>query len=102
MNEVKHTPGPWSVYEDDPVIIVNAEGSSLGEMTAGDPFIQSDTMLANARLAAAAPDLLLAAASLLRMILDYRTAISVEFDEVDNSILNAARAAIAKATEAQS
>lgn len=54
---VKHTPGPWAVYEDDPIVIINSGGSSLGEMSAGDPFIGHDEMKANALLASASPDL---------------------------------------------
>lgn len=53
-----HTPGPWLQDEGDPLVIVNAAGSSLGEMSAGDPFITYEQQYANARLAAAAPALL--------------------------------------------
>lgn len=55
------TPGPWAVFASDPLIIINAEGASLGEMSAGDPFIERAEMEANARLAASAPALLGAA-----------------------------------------
>lgn len=58
MAEGKYTKGSWSVYKDDPLIIVNEEGSSLGEMSAGDPYISHEEMVANAQMAAAAPDLL--------------------------------------------
>ncbi len=51
------TPGPWAQYDQDPVIIVNCEGGSLGEMTSGYPTIGEKEDIANARLAAAAPDL---------------------------------------------
>lgn len=50
-----HTPGPWSQYAGDPLVIVNADGSSLGEASAGDPFIPFLQQLANAKLMAAAP-----------------------------------------------
>lgn len=44
----EHTPLPWATDNDDPVIIVNAEGSSLGEITSGDPYIGRHEELANA------------------------------------------------------
>lgn len=55
---MKHTPGEWFVYEHDPLVIVNSDGSSLGEMRPGDPFISLREALANARVAAAATRLL--------------------------------------------
>jgi hypothetical protein len=58
MNGAAHTPGPWSLYAHDLLVIVNADGSSLGEMKPGDPFIAPETALANATLAASAPNLL--------------------------------------------
>ena len=54
----EHTKGPWETYDLDPTVIINSEGSSLGDMTPGDPFITGVEAFANARLAAAAPDLL--------------------------------------------
>jgi hypothetical protein len=44
----EHSKGKLLVYKDDPVILVNEEGSSLGEMTAGDPYIEVPEMIANA------------------------------------------------------
>lgn len=58
MAREAHTPGPWATYDADPLVIVNSEGSSLGEMTPGDPFITPGAAIANALLAAASPDLL--------------------------------------------
>lgn len=60
-----HTPGPWRQDADFPLIIVDATGGSLGEMTPGNPDVSDAQALANARLAVAAPDLL---AALERMI----------------------------------
>lgn len=51
------TPGPWAQYEHDPLVIVNQEGSSIGDMKPGDPYIREAEALANAKLAATAPDL---------------------------------------------
>lgn len=56
--EARHTPGPWRQYPGDPLIIADEMGSSLGEMTPGDPYIGHDEALANAALVAAAPDVL--------------------------------------------
>lgn len=44
----EHTPTPWSLYEHDPLVIVDDKGSSLGEMVPGDPYISPATALANA------------------------------------------------------
>ena len=90
MSEAKHTPGPWladgaSVYEerDDFSVICNFWSSSLPEWEA------------NARLIAAAPDLLEA---LEQLVIEYD---DVELADAEPSSLtaafNAARAAIAKA-----
>lgn len=53
----KHTPGPWSY---DSIVIMVADGSSIGEMSPGVPGMSRDEAEANARLAAAAPDMLAA------------------------------------------
>ena len=58
--EAQHTPGPWSQYRDHPLVIVDDKGASLGEMLPGDPYISYEAALANARLVAAAPELLAA------------------------------------------
>lgn len=50
-----HTQGPWL---KDGLVIIAPDGSSLGEMSAGHPYIKVKEQAANARLAAAAPDLL--------------------------------------------
>lgn len=89
-----HTPGPWRHYDDE--IVQNINGS-LGDPTVcslvsagGDAFADDeDEFMANARLIAAAPDLLEA----LQAIIGH-----------DAHLLNryrveAARAAIAKATK---
>ncbi len=62
---VKFTAGPWAVYQNDPVIIVDTEGYSLGEMTMGTPDGSYKKMCANAILAASAPELVEALADLL-------------------------------------
>lgn len=52
MSEAKHTPGPWAVAGR---LIVSAKHGSIGAVDDGQPNVE-----ANARLIAAAPDLLAA------------------------------------------
>lgn len=90
--EHKHTPGPWRFYaEPQPngCPIVGTGGLMVAQLahSINHPE-QRDTAIANARLIAAAPDLLEA----LRGVLRVADRATVEFD--------AARAAIAKATGA--
>ena len=51
------TPGPWSNYEGHQLVVCDAMGSSLGEMSSGDPYMSVDEQFANAILVAAAPEL---------------------------------------------
>ena len=99
----KHTPGQWSVVEHDHAICVQTEsprqtkfGASryavVGGLDRSDPE-QLEEARANARLIAAAPDLLEALKALLER---YVLAIGNEGIECLN-----ARAAIAKATGEQ-
>ena len=113
----KHTPGPWELipprpYDGDdddlqgsfytPGGIEGADGSPVCLL--GDPS-GSGTMFenaANARLIAAAPDLLEAAQEFQRLGLVILSAVNfadgANLDEVTRA-LNSARAAIAKATQ---
>ena len=57
MKNAKHTPGPWKSYEDDGFInlmVVDAEGYYIAEAMGRT----KKNMEANARLIAAAPELL--------------------------------------------
>ena len=60
MKETKHTPGPWQIDPDSDLLISNADLYSVG-----DTIARAATK-ADARLIAAAPDLLGA----LMMVLD--------------------------------
>ena len=91
----KHTPGPWTV------------GCSLDDktsLTRGDytvlPLPEDDQIEANARLIAAAPDLL-AAMRLAAHTLDFAQSIVTRAVDSDTvfAALTAARAAIAKTEE---
>ncbi len=64
----QHTPGPWAVDKDCDLIIVDHEGGSLGEMTPGNPAVSDEQAVANARLVAAAPELLKALKEALGVI----------------------------------
>lgn len=85
-----HTPGPWAQYEGDPLIIIDSTGASLGEISAGSPNVSRSEQIANARLAAAAPDGL----ALARYAVDNPNFDSSTFDRM-------AREFIAKATGEQ-
>lgn len=86
---MSHTPGPWTYFYkhkyDEWHVVIPFEGSSMNRALCPDG-IQSNNREADARLMAAAPDLLEALCGVLR-VADRKT------DEFD-----AARAAIAKAT----
>lgn len=82
MSEVRHTPGPWKITAASFTI----KAAAVGTVVYGNP--DNPNRLADARLIAAAPDLLEALKGVLR-VADRAT---TEFD--------AARAAIAKATTA--
>jgi hypothetical protein len=55
------TAGPWRQYERDQLVIVAADGGSIGEMTCGGPpgTTPHFEQVANARLAAQSPRLLM-------------------------------------------
>lgn len=89
MSNLKHTPGPWTAEEFN---------IYAGEYIAGtsDRFTTVETAHANARLIAAAPDLLEAARWLLGAVVE----LDPEPDDVSGELsvgLVAARAAISKA-----
>jgi hypothetical protein len=65
----KHTPGPWLMAGDDFVYALNERGTNSFTVliqTAGEWRISNEERAANARLIAAAPDLLVAL-NLVRM-----------------------------------
>jgi len=81
MGDAQHTPGPWTVGEG-----TGYRNQIAIEPTIGCVYGAGENVKANARLVAAAPDLLEALKGVVR-VADRKT---VEFD--------AARAAIAKAS----
>ena len=45
-----HTPTPWSLYGADPLVIVDKDGASLGEMVPGDPYTSAAAARRNAAM----------------------------------------------------
>ena len=84
----KHTPGPW-----------RTSGTQSFYVFAGDEVVTNGSTQANARLIAAAPDLLAA----LESLFEHCAMVHKQWGDGDNTrqadaAINAARAAIAKAT----
>jgi hypothetical protein len=61
-----HTPGPWSAFHDHGWLVVQSECESLYLKIAKGSSTQKN--MANARLIAAAPDLLIALRSMLAIV----------------------------------
>lgn len=87
MKQAKHSPGPWTLA--DGYIIADADGSDVAQWYASESTEEQD--LANARLIAAAPDLMDACLAALSQLTEDRA----EYLEQDIAQL---RAAVAKAT----
>ena len=94
QEKAQHTPGPWDSYPDpDTECSTLIEGRD-GEIATVWNTCENDDCAANARLIAAAPDLLAALID-VHAKLDSLNWTTPEI----NQILEAARAAIAKATD---
>ena len=107
--QAKHTPGPWAVGDEERNNIVGPGGqvASVGPFASGGASRGDfDTMTANARLIAAAPELLAACIALLgesdpALEEAYERWVNLEDEapeDVRTMLENEARAAIAKAT----
>lgn len=99
----KHTPGPWCVSEDDASGQAVVRGEHIEIATCWHHCVGSIEieMRANARLVAAAPDLLAAlqgAIGALEFSQDFHRDLGNEDQAFAADRLDAARAAIAKAT----
>jgi len=94
----KHTPAPWNISSAN-LYAVNARGRGIAtahgtdDVNYSDFFPPTEEAAANARLIAAAPDLLEALERLCRVA-------SVELTGKRDDVLDQARAAIAKVTNA--
>lgn len=89
-NETRHTPGPWTVHGEPHDLCVRAGGSTVAEV------IPREARAANARLIAAAPELLEALSQASDLL--HRHMGQYGADELDERGLEVIRAAIAKAT----
>jgi len=116
MSEVKHTPGPWVISElNDAIdgeenIMIEHEGFPLCEVrgTNDMPWIDEDDIstinsevIANAKLIAAAPDLLSALWEIMRFHSSMETVMGNALQSPENFLnaLEQAREALKKATE---
>ena len=86
---MSHTPGPWTVICDSPIVRIHEWTQAIDATKSGKDFAEDR---ANARLIAAAPDLLAA----LRIIADTPTDATRVPQEIAR-VRRIARAAIAKA-----
>ena len=96
----KFTPGPWSFVDD--VILSPDPDKAIGtvfpcDRIAPGEFKYGDETAANARLFAAAPDLLAVAMYCEDVLMRY-TIDRIDGDEIANAALSVIRAAIAAAT----
>lgn len=72
--EAKHTPGPWKTEPRFPFVRIVADGAPCVAETGGWNDREREEMHANARLIAAAPDLLAAVEEILMLSLgDFST-----------------------------
>ena len=89
----QHSPGPWAQAPLSAVEILGPDETMIATSRYGMNGISREQAVANARLIAAAPELLAALQELNRAVRQFTNA-----DESDWPELVAARAAIAKAT----
>src|SRR4051812_13043639 len=105
MSDTKHTPGPWSFRECDSVVMIEAGSDSIAATNSKTYWQRfDDADVANARLIAAAPDLLAALKSAERwlggILSETEDGVEAEVRNVHSAAWNAIdsmRAAIAKA-----
>lgn len=96
FGNTKHTPGPWAVAEGDGCFVVETDDMTVRFVCMG---LDAEGDRANACLIAAAPDLLEA---LRRVVNDWVAPDGLPFEDGEMPALDAARAAIAKATGGES
>jgi hypothetical protein len=94
-----HTPGPWHVGGNAGRIVYDADGRAVGNATVYHGSWQLDRMQANARLIAAAPDLLTSCEAFVTAA-DLPAGIAPSPIMVE-AMISAAQAAIAKAKGVQ-
>lgn len=82
-----HTPGPWAISQHDPRLVKHLSGPVLAECGP----VNTEEAQANARLIAAAPELLASLRRVLRM-LEIHDARLANFGEVEEARLIISRA----------
>jgi len=102
MNESKHTPGPWQVTDEDVrgndiYYRIEAEGFGMVALVDATP-VDDDSLRANARLIAAAPDLLDACKIALQAINECDMEVGL-FNVTEQEITDKLYAAIAQAKD---
>jgi hypothetical protein len=92
----QHTPGPWQYAfgGGTAAFLVEADGTTVARLSVTENSPAHSALAANARLLASAPDLLAALQNLTRLSIW-----DAHASEYDREQLDAARAAIARATE---
>lgn len=91
---MNHTPAPWLYdHRDNQALIVDNQGFTVVELSTLENSTAHSSIADNARLIAAAPDLLTALQDLLKVV-------NVRIDDPRIEQFDAARAAINKATGA--
>lgn len=96
MTNTQHTPGPWQIWAE--ITAISRNPCTGHTISRGDDVFICDavgTSAANARLIAAAPDLLAALRQAYSVLMDGKPD---EADDYKAEAREAARAAIAKAT----
>ena len=96
-----HTAGPWSIYDRIPVVVVDKDGASICDAAPGNPHMPLNEAKANARLIAAAPDLLAALREIERGEGEFSRDQLTHATNCIESMRSIARAAIALATGEQ-
>ncbi len=95
---MKHTPGPWEVRRGEPWVIAKAYGNMKSVVHLNLPVEQSESQKADARLIAAAPDLLEAAKHALETLDSKHNFQSAEWRHMHYLAFEELKNAIAKAT----
>ena len=98
MNETKHTPGPWGLHAGDPCLVIAIKPyREISSMETDQPIASKEDR-ANARLIAAAPELL---AALKEIIADHEQRMRLysqqECQENRVRVMELAEVAISKA-----
>lgn len=101
MTESKHTPGEWMVASSTTVYALNADGFNRFSCQVQDAHTARVELEANARLIAAAPELLVACKSVIAVHAEWIESMTGLRIAGESSCIQICRTAIAKATGEQ-